>query len=180
MNTPIHIREATNDDLTTICHLGATTFKSTYDATTKPEVMRQYVHQWFSPAQIQQELSNPKIQFFLLSIDNIPIGYAKLRWDKIEPRLDPLPSICLDRIYFLKEHQGKGLGRKMIDHLATWSKERNYQVIWLTVWPENPLAVNFYKKYGFEIFGMIPFNFAGIMEEDYAMKYVMVEEGSRK
>ena len=55
----------------------------------------------------------------------------------------------LKRMYILKEYQGKGYGRLLLDTVIKYSKENNYDKIYLDSRMENYAAVHLYRKYGF-------------------------------
>lgn len=50
-------------------------------------------------------------------------------------------------IYILKQFQGKGIGKKLMEEIRNSLKERNYKGMMAWVLESNP-AINFYKKLG--------------------------------
>jgi RimJ/RimL family protein N-acetyltransferase len=50
--------------------------------------------------------------------------------------------------------RGKGVGTDLFGHLEEWAKNRNLHRLELTVMVHNEVAINLYKKMGFEIEGV--------------------------
>jgi len=60
-------------------------------------------------------------------------------------------NICeLQKMYFLQEVRGKGIGFKMIQKCLTKAKEFGYEKCYLETLPEMLAAQSLYKKVGFE------------------------------
>ena len=57
----------------------------------------------------------------------------------------------------LKEFYGLCLGLELLNFNIDLSKKNNEAGMWLFVWKENPRAISFYKKAGFEIIGSYDF-----------------------
>lgn len=74
------------------------------------------------------------------------------------------------RIYATHEMIGKGVGKKLMQHSIEVSKQRNKQVIWLAVWEKNERAMEFYTKWGFEIFSKQIFILGTDLQKDWLMK----------
>ena len=57
-----------------------------------------------------------------------------------------IENICVD-----KNHQKKGIGKKLYKEIVQIAKERNIKNIELMVWGFNENAINFYKSLGMSI-----------------------------
>ena len=55
----------------------------------------------------------------------------------------------IKRFYVLKEFQGKGVGKILLDKALEIALQSKVDFIWLAVWEENPKAIKFYQKNGF-------------------------------
>ena len=60
------------------------------------------------------------------------------------------PYLYIHDVVIHKDYRGKGLGRKMMEQLVTYSKDKNYCKITLEVRSDNPVAQNLYQSLGFE------------------------------
>lgn len=58
------------------------------------------------------------------------------------------PGLHLDDLYVRSEFQGKGVGTKMLSHLASIAKQRNCARFEWWVLESNVQAINFYEKIG--------------------------------
>lgn len=60
-------------------------------------------------------------------------------------------NICeLQKMYFLKEARGHGLGKKMLELCLDRAKEFNYESCYLETMPHMKKALALYEKYGFQ------------------------------
>src|SRR5688572_21683550 len=62
----------------------------------------------------------------------------------------------LGRIYLLPRFHGFGLGRALLQRLATAARQRGADGLWLNAWQHAP-AIAFYLHHGFEIVGSTVF-----------------------
>ena len=76
----------------------------------------------------------------------------------------------MERIYVLKKYQDKKIGKALMDESFRLAKAGNYEWIWLGVNEENYKAIEFYKRYGFEVFGTKQFILGTAVDEDLLMK----------
>lgn len=57
----------------------------------------------------------------------------------------------LDTVSVSKNHQGKGIGRKLIEAMIIHAKEKGFEKVALLVDLENPLAKKLYERIGFKV-----------------------------
>lgn len=88
----------------------------------------------------------PKSIYFVVEIDGKIVGGAGVS------QLDNSDeNICeLQKMYFLQEARGKGVGFQMIQKCLTKAKEFGYEKCYLETLPEMLAAQSLYKKVGFE------------------------------
>lgn len=88
----------------------------------------------------------PKAIYFVVVIDGKIVGGAGVsQLDNSEE------NICeLQKMYFLQEARGKGIGFEMIQKCLTKAKEFGYEKCYLETLPEMLAAQSLYKKVGFE------------------------------
>ena len=170
MAVSLVIRVAGLPDLATLTQLSTDTFFETYAAYNEKASMDRYLAENFNLRQMASELSDPQNQFFLAYLDHDLTGYIKLRTNIILEDLKDKKAIEIERIYVLKAFQGKNIGAALLKHGLDLAAANGFETIWLGVWIENPKAINFYKKWGFEIFGTHIFYFGDDPQTDYLMK----------
>jgi len=88
----------------------------------------------------------PKAIYFVVEIDGKIVGGAGVsQLDNSEE------NICeLQKMYFLKEARGKGIGFEMIQKCLAKAIEFGFEKCYLETLPEMLSAQNLYKKVGFE------------------------------
>ena len=59
----------------------------------------------------------------------------------------------IHKLYVLPEHQGKGLGKALIQYITQLALDTGHDRIGLKVFYRNHMGIAFYKRLGFEIFG---------------------------
>jgi putative acetyltransferase len=88
----------------------------------------------------------PKATYFVIEENGKIIGGAGV--SQLENSTE---NICeLQKMYFLKEARGKGLGLQMIEKCLATAKEFGYSNCYLETLPEMLVAQRLYNKVGFE------------------------------
>jgi len=166
----MQIRQANTDDVKILAELGAKTFYDTFRPFHSEEDMQQYIKKSYSVELISENLLKSSIQYFIAFDEEKPIGYLKLIKDVSHEKLPTQKNIELEKIYVLKEYLDKKVGKKLILKAINYSKQNNFETLFLGVWQENHRAVNFYKKFGFETFTIRTFQLGSTICDDFLMK----------
>lgn len=164
----MNIRVATISDVEPLCIIGAKTFVETYGEQNTPENLQRYLQEKFNNKQISDEIQTPKTIFLLVGLGNETIGYAKMRVNLVEN--PDITSLEIERIYISKAYHGQKYGAFLMQNCIDIAIENNYESIWLGVWEHNPKAINFYRKWGFEVFGTHIFQLGDDAQTDFLMK----------
>ena len=80
-------------------------------------------------------------------------------------------ALELERIYIIKEFQGRKIGQKLLQRAMKIGFERNKAYLWLGVWEKNVDAIRFYQKHGFVKFGTHPYYIGNDKQTDWLMRY---------
>ena len=108
--------------------------------------------------------------FILIYYDDLPVGFASY-----ELNCQNLPQTKIHKLYVLKEFQGKGIGKKVIDSIEKTAKLENQECLILNVNRFNE-ALFFYKKAGFEIVYQEDVDIGnGYLMEDFVMRKLIRE-----
>lgn len=145
----IELRPCTPDELILLQSMARKTYDDTFRHLNTPENMQAYLNEAFAMETLLSQLQNPDSHFFFLYTDGTLSGYLKLnegsaQTDDLGPH-----ALELERIYVLRDFQGKGLGARMMDFAVTEAKRAGKKILWLGVWEKNTSAIAFYKKQGF-------------------------------
>lgn len=166
----IHIRVASEKDLSLLVSLGKDTFLAAFAKDNTKDNMDAYISTAFSSERINEELNDTSSRFFLAYDQQTPVGYAKVREsEEVKDTFDE-PAIELERIYIVAGYQGKKIGALLLQTCLNHAKEKNFKWLWLGVWEHNIKALDFYKRWGFEKFGEHPFRLGTDMQTDWLMK----------
>jgi len=175
-DTEFTIREAGPEDAAMLAALGARTFSDSFANDNTTENMANYLRQSFSPEIQAAELAQQGSIFLILETeDGTPIGYTRLLDGSNDPCLRDstawggLHTMELIRIYLLESWTGRRLGDVLMQASLAQAQKHNAAVLWLGVWQQNPRAVAFYKRWGFEIAGTHTFQLGDDPQQDYVM-----------
>jgi diamine N-acetyltransferase len=170
LNEKIKIRKGFQCDLLTLQRIGQATFSETFADANTEENMRKYLDEGFSIEKLTEELSNPNSQFYFAELNNKTIGYLKLNIGSSQTELKDNKALEIERIYVLKEFQGKKVGQMLYDKAIQIAVNSKVEYVWLGVWEKNPKAISFYKKNGFTEFDKHIFRLGDDEQTDLMMK----------
>ena len=171
MTDKVTIKIAGIDDASEVAEIGRLTFYETWRPVNTEEDMQIYLEDSFDERKIKKDLSASDTNLFLSARLNAKtIGYAKMRRDRTYDEFKGEKVIELERIYVKLEYQEKKIGKLLMDKCIEIAKSENSVWLWLGVNNENFKATQFYKKYGFRIFGTKKFQLGNAEDEDFLMK----------
>lgn len=146
----ITIRRANINDAELLADMGRQTFSDTFSGTCTDDDMQQFLEQYYNLPQVTRELSDEDDYYFIALYNDTPAGYLRVKEsDSAIPLVKLYHSIELKRIYVLREFQAKKIGAALMQFAFDFAVERNYRVMYLSVWEHNVKAKTFYKKWGF-------------------------------
>lgn len=147
------LREAKSRDAAALAHFAATVFEDAFGAQNDPANLAAYLAEAFGPAQQAAEIADKAYRTILLEVGGALAGYAQLRQGPA-PECVTLPRpIELKRFYLARAQRGGGLGLHLMEAALGAAVAAGAASIWLGVWEENPRAIAFYRKFGFEDVG---------------------------
>ncbi|MDR3680797.1 MAG: GNAT family N-acetyltransferase [Flavipsychrobacter sp.] len=153
MEMLIEIKQIREDEADILTSISRNTFIDAFSESNTEANMNAYLDENMNNVKIKNELIDKLNIFYGAYVNGAMVGYCKLS-KNIPPReVSILPAIELERLYVLRLHQngkiGAGLMRSCIDYAVT----HGYRGLWLGVWEHNNKAIQFYKRWGYEIFG---------------------------
>ncbi len=163
------IKLASKEDAELIADFSRKTFYDTFAPYNTPGDMDKFMNEQFTREALVKEAGNKAFTFFLAFIDDELAGYVKLNETKQRPEFENRPALEIARIYASNKMIGKGIGSALMQKSIDVAKERNKEVIWLGVWKENKTAIDFYKRWGFDIFGEQDFLLGDDLQKDWLM-----------
>ena len=166
----ITIRPATIEDAALLAEIGARLFDQTFRAQNTPEDMESFLASTYSPALQRTELSDPD-RATVLAFDGAgaAIGFAMTRRGTRSNGVDAERPVEVQRIYVDRDSHGSGIGAALMNSCVEQARAWNADVLWLGVWQENPRAIAFYRRQGFEVVGVQEFTVGSDLQHDFVM-----------
>lgn len=169
MNT-IEIYKIDITSLESLQKISKQTFFETFADSNSEENMQHYLNDGFSLEKLTSELLNPNSEFYFAAFENDIVGYLKINFGEAQTEYIDKTALEIERIYVLKEFHGKNVGQLLYDKALQIAKQFKMNYLWLGVWEENPRAIQFYKKNGFEEFDKHIFTLGNDKQTDIMMK----------
>ncbi len=169
----ITVRKITTADIIELQNIGKLTFAETFSSQNSEANMKEYVETGFSTEKLTAELTDPNAEFYFAELDGKTIGYLKVNVGQSQTEIKDKNALEIERIYVLKEFHGKKVGQILYDKAIELAKEKKVNYVWLGVWEQNPRAIRFYEKNGFEAFDKHVFKLGNDEQTDIMMKLKM-------
>lgn len=166
----MEIKKVDIQDWQKLQQIGRQTFFETFSGNNSEENMKSYLDNSFSEQRLKMELENKHSEFYFIEDNNIVVGYLKLNYADAQTEIKDSKSLEIERIYVLKEYQGKKVGQTLYEKAIQIAKNMNMEYVWLGVWEKNIKAINFYKKNGFVEFDKHIFILGDDKQVDIMMK----------
>lgn len=115
--------------------------KQTYEETYPGYFDQNELEALFGEKTILDQLNDGCHYFFIARYGGRYIGYAKIFIENT--------GATLDKLYFLKQFQGKGYGGQLLNKCLTYTCNLGFNCMKLYVHDQNTQAINFYMKNGF-------------------------------
>lgn len=163
-------RKATFADISLLAHIGASSFSSTYGDQNTQEDMQSYIATHFTDDLLLAEVNDPDTLFFIIEKQKEVAGYIKLKFSIPDQGEFSGTTLEIARFYVMQPFIGTGVGNQMMQFVLDFSKSHACSNLWLIVWQENRRAIEFYKKWGFEIFAATKFKLGADIQDDWMMK----------
>ena len=164
------IKKCTLQDLDNLRKISIETFYQTFADSNTAENMQAYLQSAYNEEKLYRELSNPNSSFFFVYVDERVAGYLKLNEFDAQTDINDSDSLELERIYILRDFQGMGLGKDLLEHAISVANEGGKKYIWLGVWEHNEKAKRFYQKNGFYRIGEHSFVVGDDVQIDFVMR----------
>jgi GNAT superfamily N-acetyltransferase len=112
-----------------------------------------YLNKCFNEQQLDLDLTNPSLSYYAICVDGQEVGLLKLVKNKAPLGLNPDTSLYLEKIYFLKEFTGLGLGQTTMNWVFEQALNSGIKTVWLMAMDTSHKAIAGYAKAGFHQIG---------------------------
>ncbi|WP_296618743.1 GNAT family N-acetyltransferase [Marivirga sp.] len=164
------IKKVSLKDIADLQKISRKTFFETYAVGNTEEDMLRYLNQEFTSEKLIAELNDPNSEFYFAILEGEIIGYLKVNFGQSQTDIKDDKSLEIQRIYVLKEFQGKKIGESLYQKAIEIANQKKLDYLWLGVWEENPNAIQFYEKIGFKAFDKHTFKLGEDIQTDIMMK----------
>ncbi len=166
----LHLLKADSTHLEILRELSITTFRTTYEQYNTEDDMQSYIASEFSLNKLAEGVNSPYSDFYFVMENDNAIGYIKVNYAPAQTDVNDSKSMEIERIYVLKQHQGKKAGQFLLDAALNIALQASLEYVWLGVWDKNTNAQQFYAKNGFVPFGRHTFILGNDEQQDILLK----------
>lgn len=168
------IRYATENDAALIADISRQTFYETFAPLNSKENISIFMNVQFTKGRLMLEVGRPENIFLLAYNNNEVAGYVKLRDSRKPEGLNSNNTLEIARLYAMPKMIGKGVGKLLMQKSLDIADQKKKDFVWLGVWKENKKAIDFYKTWGFTVFGECDFILGNDLQKDWLMKKQLV------
>jgi ribosomal protein S18 acetylase RimI-like enzyme len=166
----VRIRRCELADLDALRNIAFQTFDDTFRRLNDASSFNEYLDASFSRTRLETELKNPHSTFFFLYNDDVLAGYMKINQGDAQTDLRDPEALEIERIYVVRDFQGLGLGKALIDKAMEVARLAKKKAVWLGVWKKNGNAIAFYTRMGFAKAGTHDFYMGKKRQTDFIMR----------
>lgn len=168
--TSLQIRRGNAADAETLSRCMADWFLAAYAHASDAANTAAFVRSNFDPQKQARELADPQIVTLIAQDGEDWAGYAQLRLATPTPDCVARSDAAeLGRFYFAPAQHGRGSAGQMMQAVRAEARARGRSWLWLLVWQEQPQAIRFYEKQGFEKVGTAIFMVGEDRKHDFVM-----------
>jgi len=158
----IKIKTANKADTDVLALLGRLTWAESHGHYIEDKNnLLKYLNKNFSVARTQQEISNPKNHFYIIYVDELPVGYAKIIVNEKQESVASQNNCRLERIFIQNEFIPLKIGQQLLTFVEEQAKALQLDTIWLSVYIKNKRAIRFYERNEFKNVGELNFLVSG-------------------
>ncbi|HET9826425.1 MAG TPA: GNAT family N-acetyltransferase [Chitinophagaceae bacterium] len=110
----------------------------------------EYLEYTYHPDKIRKSLEKENNVFFLAFLENVPVGFAKVKKDSLNDQIESIAQMELQKIYVLSYYHGSGAGRALLQSVMDLANDLQPDYLWLDTHIQNSKAIRFYERNGFK------------------------------
>jgi ribosomal protein S18 acetylase RimI-like enzyme len=114
------------------------------------EELREYLDYTYHPDKIAKSIEKENNIFFLAFVENVPVGFAKVKKYSLNEQIESIAQMELQKIYVLSYYHGSGAGAALMQEVLDLANKNQPDFLWLDTYINNVKAIRFYEKYGFK------------------------------
>jgi diamine N-acetyltransferase len=160
----LSIAAATVNDLATVARLAGVVWRRHYPGIITNEQIDYMLARGYAEPALRPFLESPGAGLAIAHADGHPVGFAA--WCRAEKAA----TTKLDKLYVLHETQGRGAGRRLIEHVEAAARADGASTLVLNVNKHNTSSIGFYRRCGFEVRESVVVDIGrGFVMDDFVM-----------
>jgi len=169
----IDVRRAIDADAPALAAIGNESFRAAYGTTAAEADIATHIDAYFGERAIRREMARSDREYLIATSAELPVGLAKLGWGEPPENVTGPRPLQLQHLYVHSACQRAGAGRALLDAAVASARQKGFETLWLEVWSEADWAVRFYRRYGFERSGELPFYLGERRYDDWLMSLAL-------
>ena len=171
----IKIEKAQIEDLEVLALLGRLTWYESHGpyVDDKNDVTK-YLNENFSIPKTTHNINSPNIHYYIVYVDDLPAGYAKIILNKPQENIESQNSCQLERIFILDEFISLRIGQMLMSFVEEQAKELRLDSLWLSVYIKNHRAIRFYERNDYKNVGALNFSVNDKLYENIVFSKTLV------
>jgi len=145
------IRPWTKNDLEAVQHVLWETWLDAYGSFIPRSDLETYFENHYNLDALTTLMATEGIDGLLAEVNGEVVGFARTTYDKAENRF------TVTSLYVLPQHQGEGLGQKLLESAEKIAARYGADSVWLGVMEQNTRALEWYQRIGFTFVEVAPF-----------------------
>ena len=175
MNIKVVIADSSHAEL--ISSIGRQSFRAAFgNLFNNKNELNEYLDYTYESGKITKSLEKENNVFFLAFIENVPVGFAKVKKHSLNEQIESIAQMELQKIYVLPYYHGSGAGPALLETVIDLADEVSPDFIWLDIHISNIKAFRFYEKNGFQKTGKYYFTIGTQTFEYYLMSMPVMAE----
>jgi ribosomal protein S18 acetylase RimI-like enzyme len=131
--------------------------------------LREYLDYTYDVTKISKSIEKESNIFFVAFVENVPVGFAKVKKNSLNDQIESISQMELQKIYVLPYYHGSGAGPALMRAVLDLAVDVCPDYMWLDTHITNAKAIHFYEKYGFQKIGKYYFMIGSQMFEYHLM-----------
>lgn len=163
------LRRAQPADAADLAQFAERTFRDAFADSNSALDMDLHCAERFGPEVQRREIEDGNCLIMLAEVDGELAGFSQVMLRSSQACVPGERASELFRLYVDSCWHGHGVAQALMDAALTAAMRQASEYLWLGVWEENPRAIAFYRKYGFDVVGDHSFRFGSEMQKDLIM-----------
>src|SRR5512138_2723903 len=138
----IKVRIASPADADAISMIGRLSFRDAFARLFQSKTeLQEYLDHAYKTEKIRRSLSKENNVYFIAFVENVAVGFAKVKKDSLENHIRSVSQAELQKIYVLSYYHGSGAGSALMDAVIDYVGEIGPDYLWLHVHVDNQKAL---------------------------------------